>query len=105
MRQVAGTQARPRSDGALAPVAKPKADQLGGMVPPLLADRLCTASAIVVIPRWERSSELITVIGAALAAFGLRMIEPVTTGGNSRVSALMSGATSKANTPAPMTEP
>lgn len=55
------------------------ADQLAGIVPALLAVSDCRASDTVVMPRLLRSSAEIETTGEAVAAAGLRVIEPVTT--------------------------
>ena len=68
----------PRSDGALAPVAKPNTDQLLVKVPELFAGVSCSASATEVIPRFSRFSAVIATTGEAVAVAGFFDTEPVT---------------------------
>src|SRR4051812_1795790 len=70
---------RPRSETAVAPVAKLKPLQFWFIEPALFADKDWTASEIVLTPRLARSSELITVTGEAVAAAALRKSVPVIT--------------------------
>src|SRR3546814_12168137 len=71
---------RPRSAGAFAPEAKLKpVFQPWVIVPAPLADKRCTASATVLMPRSWSVSELSTVTGDGASVLVRRRIEPVTT--------------------------
>jgi hypothetical protein len=69
----------------------PLAFQPDVMVPALLADRRCTASDTVLMPRCSSSSALMTVTGEGVSESVRRRIEPVTTTSSS-ASACDAGA-------------